>query len=288
MKPERNRVILLFKAMNSLCAAHCGALQPGAAATSRRRPQLAGLAACGLHTQRRRAAAAAADVAVAVAEGEGAVIGRPLHTAAAWTAAEALAQAEQWQHVLTPVEVQEVLAATRAAVASGKPIPELSAADFPLPTLGPVLERQRREALCGRGFQLLRGERELAVTTLRCPTGVGVRGAPAASIELQRQQPHVCLCAPCARAGFPVEQLSRQEVVTAFYGVGCVWGNARSQNAKGHVIGHVKDLGLDPDSPEVRVYATRIAQVVGAKSMVAAAEQGQDCAYVSSCSCCSF
>lgn len=55
-------------------------------------------------------------------QGEGAVKGQPLHTAAAWTAAEALAEAEAWQTQLSAAEVEEVLQATRHAVATGKPI----------------------------------------------------------------------------------------------------------------------------------------------------------------------
>ena len=37
-------------------------------------------------------------------------------------------------------------------------------------------------------------------------------------------------------AGFPVDQLSPEEVVLAWYGLGTYWGNARSQNAKGHLV----------------------------------------------------
>ncbi len=37
-------------------------------------------------------------------------------------------------------------------------------------------------------------------------------------------------------AGFPVERLSRAETVAGFFGLGLYWGNARSQNAAGHVV----------------------------------------------------
>lgn len=33
-----------------------------------------------------------------------------------------------------------------------------------------------------------------------------------------------------------MDQLSQEEVVLAWYGLGTYWGNARSQNAKGHVV----------------------------------------------------
>ncbi len=101
-------------------------------------------------------AATAAPSSTAV-EGEGAVPGQPLHTAAAWTAADAKARPEDWQHVLTPAEADEIVAAARQAAASGIPVPQLTQADFPLPTLGPLLEQFRRNCLHGLGFQLLRG-----------------------------------------------------------------------------------------------------------------------------------
>jgi hypothetical protein len=37
-------------------------------------------------------------------------------------------------------------------------------------------------------------------------------------------------------AGFPVEQLTREEVVAAYFGVGLHWGSLISQNAKGHIV----------------------------------------------------
>ena len=45
--------------------------------------------------------------------------------------------------------------------------------------------------------------------------------------------------------GIPVEERSRGQIATAFWGIGAYMGEARSQNAKGHVLGHVKDIGGD-------------------------------------------
>ena len=56
--------------------------------------------------------------------------------------------------------------------------------------------------------------------------------------------------------GLPVERWSIRESATAFYGLGSHLGSARSQNGKGHVLGHVKDLGLDVHDPNVRIYQT--------------------------------
>ncbi len=60
--------------------------------------------------------------------------------------------------------------------------------------------------------------------------------------------------------GLPVERWSRREAAIAFYGLGAHWGNARSQNAAGHALGHVKDLGLSSRDPNVRIYQTHERQ----------------------------
>ena len=56
--------------------------------------------------------------------------------------------------------------------------------------------------------------------------------------------------------GVPVARYSRQEQAIAYLGIGSYLGAARSQNAKGHLLGHVKDLGLDITDPKVRYYQT--------------------------------
>jgi hypothetical protein len=56
--------------------------------------------------------------------------------------------------------------------------------------------------------------------------------------------------------GLPVERMSREEQAIAYLGLGSWLGGFRSQNAKGHLLGHVKDLGLDITNPNVRYYQT--------------------------------
>jgi hypothetical protein len=51
-----------------------------------------------------------------------------------------------------------------------------------------------------------------------------------------------------------------REAATAFFGIGSHLGNARSQNAKGHVLGHVRDMGLSSRDPNVRIYQTNERQ----------------------------
>jgi len=54
--------------------------------------------------------------------------------------------------------------------------------------------------------------------------------------------------------------LSRREAAAAFLGVGAHLGALRPQNAQGHVLGHVKDLGRSSADPTARLYQTHERQ----------------------------
>ncbi len=56
--------------------------------------------------------------------------------------------------------------------------------------------------------------------------------------------------------GLPIEQWGRRRCAVAFYGLGAHLGRALSQNAQGHVLGHVRDMGLSSRDPNVRIYQT--------------------------------
>ncbi len=60
--------------------------------------------------------------------------------------------------------------------------------------------------------------------------------------------------------GLPVERRRRQLAAIAFSGLGLHWGSLRPQNKDGHLLGHVKDLGLASQDPNVRIYQTRERQ----------------------------
>ncbi len=61
--------------------------------------------------------------------------------------------------------------------------------------------------------------------------------------------------------GLPVDRYRIEEAATAYFGIGTWLGSARSQNAKGHVLGHVRDLGRDAvNDPTARIYQTRERQ----------------------------
>ena len=41
-----------------------------------------------------------------------------------------------------------------------------------------------------------------------------------------------------------------------FCGIGTHLGSARSQNAAGHILGHVRDIGRKANDPKARIYQT--------------------------------
>lgn len=56
--------------------------------------------------------------------------------------------------------------------------------------------------------------------------------------------------------GLPVANYSQEFAATIFCGVGAHLGPARSQNASGHILGHVRDVGADAKDPNTRIYQT--------------------------------
>ncbi|MGE0257462.1 MAG: TauD/TfdA family dioxygenase [Alphaproteobacteria bacterium] len=130
----------------------------------------------------------------------------------AWIGRDLRARENEWIYPLAAGEIAEIESATAAVRARGLDIAEISRADFPLPMLGPKLDRMREEILNRRGFALIRG--------------------------------------------LPVEGRPISDSAAAYWGIGSYFGNARSQNAKGHLLGHVRDLGLATSDPNVRTYQT--------------------------------
>lgn len=56
--------------------------------------------------------------------------------------------------------------------------------------------------------------------------------------------------------GLPTGDWNMQQTAATWYGLGLLLGTPRSQNAQGHLLGHVRDLGLSTDDPKVRIYQT--------------------------------
>ena len=60
--------------------------------------------------------------------------------------------------------------------------------------------------------------------------------------------------------GLPVERWTKRQAAIAFLIIGVHLGNLRMQNAEGHLLGHVRDLGRSSDDPNTRIYQTRERQ----------------------------
>ncbi|KAL4921518.1 hypothetical protein BDW62DRAFT_198085 [Aspergillus aurantiobrunneus] len=61
--------------------------------------------------------------------------------------------------------------------------------------------------------------------------------------------------------GFPVQEWGNHKSAVAYMGLGTYLGYFVSQNSRGHVLGHVKDLGEDPTKIDsVRIYRTNARQ----------------------------
>ena len=117
---------------------------------------------------------------------------------APWTAAQQRKQQAQWLLRLSPAHVAELDTASQRILAAGSApdLTSLTRADFPLPTLGPLLVRVRGELLHGRGFALLRGipverySREQSVVVF---LGLGLHvGDPVSQNDMGHLIGHVC------------------------------------------------------------------------------------------------
>jgi len=136
----------------------------------------------------------------------------PIDDRSAWIGSELAKHPEQWMYRLSAGDIVEIDAAVAAVRAQGMLIEDIGRSDFPLPTLGPKLDRFRREVVHGRGFILLRG--------------------------------------------LPVEGRPISVPAIAYWGIGTYFGKARSQNSRGHLLGHVRSEGLSASDPNVRHYQT--------------------------------
>lgn len=60
--------------------------------------------------------------------------------------------------------------------------------------------------------------------------------------------------------GLDIARYTTREAAMIFFGIGSHLGSARSQNASGHILGHVRDLGMSSTDDNVRIYQTRERQ----------------------------
>jgi hypothetical protein len=60
--------------------------------------------------------------------------------------------------------------------------------------------------------------------------------------------------------GLPTERYSKSVSAAIFCGIGAHLGSPRSQNAAGHILGHVRDIGADVSDTNARIYQTSVRQ----------------------------
>jgi Taurine catabolism dioxygenase TauD, TfdA family len=80
----------------------------------------------------------------------------PIIGPCAWTGPE-MARLTDWLHVFAPAEIAEIEATVAAVKARSLSILDIGQADFPLPTLAPVLARVRDDLVDGSGISVMRG-----------------------------------------------------------------------------------------------------------------------------------
>ena len=101
--------------------------------------------------------------------------------------------------------------------------------------------------------------RELSVDL----TSITIHDAPLPALGLRLQ--HLLDEAQNGRGfvlirGLPIHRWTKHEAALAFLVIGIHLGRLRMQNAAGHLLGHVMDLGRSSTDPNTRIYQTRERQ----------------------------
>jgi hypothetical protein len=132
-----------------------------------------------------------------------------LETHANWRAAD-IGDVDSWTMRLTDEHHAELDAALAHARSVTDDLLDVTADDFPLPTLAPRLDALAEELVNGRGFARI--------------------------------------------AALDVPRLGFEDASWIYWGIGMHLGQPWPQNARGHLLGDVKDQGRSPDDPTARGY----------------------------------
>ncbi|KIZ03879.1 hypothetical protein MNEG_4075 [Monoraphidium neglectum] len=146
-----------------------------------------------------------------------------------WYSADQLARQDEWLHVLTDEQVAELEAAVEGALQSGV-------------------------AQLDDTGKYLSVSHEATHEDFPLPT-LGVLLLDVIE-DVKRGRGFALL------RGVPVHRWTRVQSLVAYWGIGLYWGKTQPQNQKSHLIGHVKEVGIDPDNAKgtTRVYMTRREQ----------------------------
>jgi hypothetical protein len=130
-----------------------------------------------------------------------------LETHANWRAGD-IGDVGEWTLELTDAHHAELDAALAHARSVTDEVLDVTTADFPLPTLAPLLGAFAEELVNGRGFGRI--------------------------------------------ATLDVDRLGAEDASWMYWGIGMHLGEPWPQNAKGHLLGDVRDQGKAPDDPTAR------------------------------------
>lgn len=147
-----------------------------------------------------------------------------------WTAKDYTNNPERWTHHFTEEEIAEMSDAADTFIAAGTPLTGMTKVLGAKCALGSTILTLGQESfpLCNLASFL---------QTLRA--------------ELLNGKGFILF------KGLPVEKWGNQKSAVAYMGLGTYLGYFVSQNGRGHVLGHVKDLGDDSKQiDKVRIYRT--------------------------------
>ena len=107
-------------------------------------------------------------------------------------------------------------------------------------------------------------EMEMALGTAMAKHGEDIAGISSATFPLPTLGPVLVslrerLTHGCGFAlirGLPIERYNQRQAATLFFGLGSHLGTARSQNAAGHILGHVRNVGKASTDTDARIYQT--------------------------------
>lgn len=144
---------------------------------------------------------------------------------------------------------------------STRPAPDLPVFDGPQAWRGPEMARRDDWRHVLRGDEVAELDAAVRAAESRRVDLVSMRAAdfplPRLAARLAEVRRYVLDGPGCfLLRGVPVDRYSPLQSALAFRGIGAHLGEALSQNGKGHVLGHVADLGLDYGAATTRGYQT--------------------------------
>ena len=138
---------------------------------------------------------------------------KPISHVSAWYGRDLAQRRYEWQVVLSPQQITELMETILSAELEGLEVLDLTVENFKLPGWADLFARLKEDLFNGLGFILLRG--------------------------------------------FPSGDLTPLQRGLGYFGIGVHLGIAIPQNAAGHALGHVCDIGVDSEKITGRGYQSK-------------------------------